>query len=288
MNFMEKEPNTDKNIEAYKGKLLTIQEYAELPNIREIANGYVFTLEKEGKKLVFMGTKHVNNPNNPLFTQIQDKFNELKPEIVFVEGKRFINTEKDKTREYYKDKTVEECIAEGESTFSLKLAIDAGIDFESPEPSYRKEIKYLVESGYSQVDIHKYYTYRIIYQFQREFPNSTVTACKEYIAKYMQRFREASGWDSEVLAELDESILAEIGIGDNRRYSSQSDPTPWDGVEYTATKQISAASGQYRDEYIFERILSSLDTYNNVLVVYGASHAIIQEPALRAYFEEQL
>lgn len=283
---MENEPRVNDNIEAYKGKLLTMGEYVQLPNIREIANGHVFTLEKEGKKLVFMGTKHVNNPDDPLFDQIQNKFNELKPDMIFIEGKRFINTQKDKTREYYNNKSLEECIQEGESTFALKLAIDAGIDFESPEPSYGKEIKYLLESGYSQSDIHKYYTYRIIYQFQREFPKSTITACKEYIAKYMQRFREASGWDNEILTKLDESILAEIGTGDNRRYSSQSDPTPWEGVEYTPTKQISAASGQYRDEYIFERIVSGLDTYDTVFVVYGASHAIVQEPALRAYFED--
>ncbi|MES2622854.1 MAG: hypothetical protein V4576_00425 [Patescibacteria group bacterium] len=270
----------------YKAKILTAEEYVNLPYIREKALGHVFKLEKGNKKLFYVGTMHTNKPENPLFREIKNEFNTLQPEIVMLEGRRYINTEKENYRNYYKDKTLEETIGEGEPTFTLKLAVDAGIDFESPEPSQRKEIQHLVDLGYSQVDIHRYYAYRNIYQFLRENSPSTISACKEYVQKFMVNFRIRSGWNEELLNELDANILAEIGTGDNKRFSIGSDPTPWPGEEYPITGQIAAASGQFRDEYMVEEVIRALQKYDKVFIVYGAYHALVQEPALRAYFDD--
>ncbi len=59
------------------------------------------------------------------------------------------------------------------------------------------------------------------------------------------------------------------------------DPVPWEGKPYGPTNRVAAAWGVFRDRYILDTIQDVLGEYKKVFIVYGASHAVILEPALR-------
>jgi hypothetical protein len=167
----------------------------------------------------------------------------------------------------------------------LKLSIDAGTDFESPEPDSSQEISYLIENGFSKKDIFFYYIYRVIDQYQRQNKERSTDECQEYLKPYFESFREDSGWDISELHNLEQEILAELDINDEERYHAQVDPIPWEGNPQTILNEVSRNSSEFRDRHIFERLAEGLRKYDRLFVVYGASHAVKQEPALRALLQ---
>ncbi len=52
--------------------------------------------------------------------------------------------------------------------------------------------------------------------------------------------------------------------------------------------RVVEASSLFRDRNIVIEIAKTLETHNRIFVVYGASHAVMEEPALRKLFEEKL
>ena len=63
---------------------------------------------------------------------------------------------------------------------------------------------------------------------------------------------------------------------DHDRLTSITSPIPHE----TTINEISRQSSYYRDAYIVKEIASTLKSYNRILIIYGWSHAIMQERAL--------
>ncbi len=266
--------------------ILTSEQYRDtLFAHSESERTYVFKIEKGEKVLVYFGSAHTNDSEDPIFDEIKAQFDLLKPDMVYIEGWRSVNDNKDKARAFFKDQSLEDLKTEGESHFALKLAIDAGIDFESPEPNFSEEINFLLEKGFSKKDIFYFYLYRDIDQYQRQNKNRNLDECKKYLEPYINRFRIDSGWESTEIDLYVEEIFSELDI-DSEEYNRQVDPIPWEGKTQTAINEISRNSSNFRDKYIFERIKEGLKTHNRLFVVYGSAHAVKQEAALRVLIEE--
>ncbi len=266
--------------------ILTSEQYRDtLFAHSESERTYVFKIEKGEKVLVYFGSAHTNDSEDPIFDEIKAQFDLLKPDMVYIEGWRSVNDNKDKARAFFKDQSLEDLKTEGESHFALKLAIDSGIDFESPEPNFSEEINSLLEKGFSKKDIFYFYLYRDIDQYQRQNKNRNLDECKKYLEPYINRFRIDSGWESTEIDLYVEEIFSELDI-DSEEYNRQVDPIPWEGKTQTAINEISRNSSNFRDKYIFERIKEGLKTHNRLFVVYGSAHAVKQEAALRALIEE--
>lgn len=141
-----------------------------------------------------------------------------------------------------------------------------------------------MEKSFSKENIFKYYLYRDIDQYQRQNHERSEDKCKKYLEPYLAEFRTASGWDTAELAELEQELLSELEVDNRLKYLSQVDPIPWDGNRQTVLNEVARASSNFRDRFIVERIAVGLEKYDRLFVVYGASHALRQEPALRALF----
>lgn len=284
-NLKPENPERSK-IDELKDLILTNEQYKDQPFAHaEGERSYVFELTNGEKKIVYFGSSHTNDPEDPLFEEIKKKFEEANPEIVYIEGWRAINGRKDAVREGLKKQSLEDTKTEGESHFTLKLGVDAGTDFESPEPDSSQEITHLIEKGFSKKDIFFYYIYRDIDQYQRQNKERSIEECKKYLEPYFKGFRRDSGWDSAEVDALEGEILAELDVNDLEKYHAQVDPTPWEGKPQTILNEISRNSSNFRDTYIFERIAEGLKKHNKLFVVYGSAHAVKQEPALRALME---
>src|SRR3989344_6497306 len=100
-------------------KTMTFEEYQghETP--------YVYEVKKDAKKITFYGAAHSYDSKDPQFKEIEKKFKEANPEVVFVEGMNSLSIEK--IIEELKGKSDEKVIQEmGEQGFTLKLAAKAG------------------------------------------------------------------------------------------------------------------------------------------------------------------
>ena len=75
--------------------------------------------------------------------------------MVYVEGYTDLALRHEAIRSQLQHKSVDEVKAEGESHFTLQLAVAAGVDFDSPEPPFRAEIAELVSAGYTKSDIYQ-------------------------------------------------------------------------------------------------------------------------------------
>jgi hypothetical protein len=271
-----------------KKLILTSAQYAETPFAHdEGERKYVYELNVGKKKLCYFGSDHSNDPDDTLFVDIKNTFERVNPDLVMIEGWGSINNQKERAIDRFGKISEGEAKEKGEPHFVLKLAIEAGVDFESPEPPLKAEVTYLIEQGFSHKDIFFYYLYRQVHQYQREHGQKlSVEDCLCDLKLEQSQFMQASGLDEVEVDNYFSRFMSELDINDTQKYGDLADPIPWPEKEQTVYNEISSGSSQFRDEYIYERIVSCLDTHDSVFVVYGSAHAVKLEPALKALFAE--
>jgi len=283
MERLPKTSNAEKaEANSLKEHILTHKEYAHHPFVLgSESESYSYLIEGNGKSLEYFGTSHSNNPENPLFFEIEKRFKALNPDIVYVEGMEGINAHKDEVRESLNEMEKEVAKRQGENFFALKLAVDANVDFESPEPPHADEITHLVEKGFLKQDIFDFYMYRAAYQYQRDHEERDAESGKRYLAPFIERFRNDSGWDVQELEAFAIEFHAHLEVEGDNSYASLVDPIPWDEKTEAPTNEVSRASSSFRNEYILERIAEGLKSHQCAFIVYGSAHAVQHEPALR-------
>ncbi|MCR4280601.1 MAG: hypothetical protein NUV82_04235 [Candidatus Komeilibacteria bacterium] len=286
---MEKERTTiprqeapKENLEVVLSNIMTAKEYAT----RQHETPYVFALKGAGKELRYFGAPHERDPKNPLFQEIETAFKEARPDIIFVEG---INVQEDLDRfnEQVRNATPEMVIERlGESGFILKLGLEKGIEWRSPEPTDEELYNFLLTQGFSKDQIFAWDVFQILPQYQRQVNKLSF---KEYIAGFIDRFQQATGWEGfdysyEHAIRLGEQILGQsIDVEDEPTAQDFIDPIPWEEKKdkQTVLNRIGEASSLFRDRQIVSEIADALTTHKRIFIVYGASHAVMQEPALR-------
>lgn len=282
--FLKPEEQT-KSLDAVLGSIMSGEEYAEV----EHATPYIFTLESGGVGLHYFGTPHMSDPGSPLFNEIEVVFQEANPDVVFVEG---IQEPEDKPalNEHIKSVTRKEAIElGGESVFTLKLAVDRGIEWRCPEPTDSALYEHLLAKGFSRDEIFAWEAFHILPQYHRQMKREGFGG---YVGPFLRRFERVTGWEGfdysyERAIGIGERIFGEgVDVENDPDASDRIDPIPWEEKKekQTVLNRISAASSAFRDRKIIEGIAEAKKTYKRIFIVYGASHAVMQEPALRKLF----
>ena len=280
------EENQSETMEAILSSIMTAEEYSKI----EHATPYIFELKAEDKELYYFGSPHTSDPSNPLFAEIEAAFNNANPDIVFVEG---MNVRGDKTKfnERVKSATREEAIDRmGESGLTLKLGVEKGIEWESPEPTDEDLYNDLLAKGFSKDEIFAWDVFHILPQYNRQMKRE---GFEKYVSGFIDRFKRTTNWDNfdysyERAIKLGEQIFGEaVDVENDQRALDRIDPIPWDEKKekQTILNRIGEASSLFRDKKIVGDILEAFKTHKRVFVVYGASHAVMQEPAFKKAFE---
>lgn len=243
---------------------------------------YIFEINAHDKKLVYFGSDHTKDPSNPMFDQIEEKFKQLTPQIVFIEGRRQLTQRKSETIEYIKTKNRADVIKEGgEPFFTLKLATEAGIEFESLEPELCDEVKLLLEKGFDKNDIFATYVYRGMSGYVQPAGGDTF---EKYLDRWINYFKTATNWDEFDYSRNNLERTGKNIWGDNVKLSDlvQDRFDPVFSKNKTVSNKIIEQSSIFRDKFIVKKITEAIDKYTRILVVYGASHAVMQESAIRS------
>lgn len=280
-------PDHRYSMDELKGAILSSEQYQDHPFARqEEKRVYEFEVKHGSKELTYFGTYHTGNPSDPVLDDIAAALKKANPQMVYVEGIESANEDREGWRERLKKMSVEDARAEGENFYTLKLAVDAGADFESPEPQFAMEVQHLIESGFSKKDIFEYYVFRDIFQYQRNNKNRDQKACERIVERESERLARRLGWDAAELASFGKEVIENLQLDDEQFYSSKVDPIPWDGKPQTVMNEISRSSSAFRDEHIFEQIAEGLKKYDRLFAVYGSAHAVKQELPLRFLVEQ--
>jgi len=280
--IISKQESQEENLEAVLSSIMTAEEYAQMDH----ETPYVFDLKIGDKELHYFGSPHVSDPSSPVFTQIEAAFNKANPDIVFVEGVHVLGDIM-KFNERIKADSREEAIEHmGESGFALKLGVEKGTEWRSPEPTDEDLYNELLAKGFSKEQVFAWDVFRILPQYKRQMKRE---GFEKYVSGFIDRFKRTTNWENfnysyERAIKLGEQIFGEaVDIENDQRALDRIDPIPWNEKKekQTILNGISEASSLFRDRKIVSDIAGALKTHKRVFVVYGASHAVMQEPALR-------
>jgi hypothetical protein len=268
--------------------IMTPEEYSQIEHSRP----YIYDLQFGDSKLTYFGFGHSNDPEDPAYSELRERFEAVNPDLVLVEGINDLDKRQDEVKQWAKELssiTDEEIIKKhGENLYTLSLALKKGIDFDSPEPNANAEIKYLQEKGFSREEIFVFTVTRDIGQYVRTKEKPEL---EEYLNPRINKFKRNSNWEGfdysfENYKKLYNVLFGkELDLNDNKSFHHLVDPIPRKGKEMEFTNRIAQTALIYRDVHIVDQIREKLKTYKKIFVVYGATHAVMQEPALERLAE---
>lgn len=287
-NPFERSPQPADPTESAKEAVMTAEEYSQIEHDRP----YVFEVEGDGKKVTYFAPGHSWDPENPVWADLKQKFEETNPDIVLVEGFNDLPSRRQQVIEAASKYSEAEVIGKmAESGLALKLAVEKGIDFDSPEPSFKDEIKALGQEGLSREVIFGYYIFRMVPQWQQHQDKDDF---REYVQREIDSIKQNTDWEGfdysyENAERVAQQLWGEgIDLDDPEYYADKVDPIPWEEKknQQTEVNLAARASSRFRDQYIIGRLAEYLKTHDRVFIVYGASHAVMQEPAIRKLLKE--
>ncbi len=268
--------------------IMTAAEYADI----KYEVPYVFEISLADKRLVYFGASHSRNPEDPMFEQIETEFNTTRPDVVLVEGVHTLEERLNQIKEWFPGKSREEIINQtGEPGYALSLALQNNVDVYSPEPALRDEISDLLQKGFSQEEIFAFYFAGQVPHYQQM---KTKPEFGEHIKQFLNEFKSATSWESfefttENFSRLSERLWGVKFNPDTTDYEDMIDPIPWKEKKDVqgVSNAISRESSYFRDTYMVQEIQKLMKTHKKMFVVFGASHAVMQEPAIRKLFDEE-
>jgi len=284
---MIKDPSYTQGENLIADNLMTAEEYAvraeELP-----APPYGFEITTGGKSIRYLGLDHTFEAGDAALAELETQFQLSPPSSVFVEGVGAVGKyEREEIFTYLRTMSRDEVIQRhGEPMFTLWLAAqfetpENPIAIYSPEPPFQDEISAMESTGFSREDILSYHIFRTVPQYLAEGGAPEPDTFLDYIRPTLASFARCPGWDDALM--LGEDIAEQIDLFDPEKYSNLSDPIPWEGKSLGPTNAVAKQTSRMRDEYIVSEIVKNCGA--NALVVYGYSHAVMQEPALRKAFQ---
>ncbi len=270
-------------------KIMTAKEYANIKH--ESPFEYEISNPAGDKKLSYFGAPHCYEAGNPLFARIESSFKAAQPDIIFIEGMNF-HGDPAILAEQIKRATAEQVIERmGESGFTMKLAIDNGIEWQSPEPSDETLYAHLLKRGFKKKEIFSWELMQALAQYSRQEQKKDFPT---YADSYIRDFKEATKWKGfdysleSALKNAEAMAGSTIDPESDTDFDIYIDPIPWekDIDEQSELNRISEASSLIRDQHIVTSIAESLKTHKRPFIVYGSSHAVMQEPALEKLMKE--
>lgn len=226
------------------------------------------------KRLVFFGTSHVRNVDHPQFSQLIDAFNKLKPEVAFNEGGN--------VRADQRYPSVDHAInANGEIGLLKFLCDSIGIRMLNGDMDERQEMAALL----AIVPKDQLYLYMAMERFLYGYKNghyqgtSLEEAWRNEFIPYVQH--AGLGLSSEQQSFDTLKSLYRHYLNKDFNLDDLAEVHDYYLTDHGLLGDIGRATKIVRDQVLLSRIDSALSRYDRVMVVFGGSHRIAVEPALK-------
>ncbi len=260
----------------------------DLENLKHLPAPYVARFEKGRKTLLYLASEHVSAEKypdllqHPTFKTIKKLFIDFRPQVVIVEGLDTGNELSPRSIIEYADKCITTTYISGcgESFYAINQARHNKADYVTGEPAETKLIKDWTALGQKPEDLLGFYLVRQIPQFKRQGsfdPLGFPQRADQFLQRYQKKmgiqvkygFEEFVQWYQQHMSKPKSYLDIE-----------NNDPAPHGGPDATYVQRISHEVSFFRDQNVLETIERMLNLYDRVLIIYGGSHLITQEPAL--------
>ena len=238
---------------------------------------YFFKIEKGNKKLFYFGSNHSRDPEDVQYKELLGHWEAF---LSSVDPKDCLVMNEGGLRKLRESK--EESIdSDAEAGLITYLANTKGIEIISPEPERQQQDIDLL-SKYSKEEVQYYYFARVVHQWGR-IPQKP--SFEEYIKGFLASDKEESGWsDFDFSLDHMKSIHTSIFKGDfdetnTNFFYSIINPS----FRTTVINSFAQDQGVERDTFIASKIIEEWEKGKNIFIVFGESHAVIQEPALKKF-----
>jgi hypothetical protein len=255
-----------------KVDIMSFDEYAKTPH----QTPYVLNLSGADWQLFYFGSRHSNDPEDPMFDEIERYFLQVRPRIAFNEGgDPPTKSERHAAIQYY-----------GEPGFLRHLGSKHGVPVFNLDPSIEDEVRHLA-SLYTKEQLLLYYVLRQLrfYNSMKYRPQAEqYPEFEQYFDRILTKYGRAlelpnAGW-SLVKTEFNKTFGRSLNV-------KEIDNTLTDPVfKEHITQRISRESSAFRDRQMVETLVEAVRTHRRVFAVMGASHVVMQEAALRFRLQE--
>ena len=262
---------------------ILINKYKQYANIRH-AIPYVYSMSSQGHTILYCGTSHYLSYADSGIQYIIKLFRWYNPDLMIVEGIPWLNESKliRKLGQYNEKELIDKF---GENILFAVLAGKDGKVVISPEPSLKKEMNYVCNYGYTIWEFLLFYMFKLgiqwLQQKNRESIEGYIKKCDTYLYQELNEFytdyRNCFQAKMRILLEhANANQLKTVIDPVLRKYQNHY----FDG-KYN---QISRLSNICRDIDIINTIIRNSQKFNRIMVVYGATHAYVQQVVIKAYF----
>jgi hypothetical protein len=245
-------------------------------NQAKIRGVTIIELNKSNKHMVFYGSRHCNDKNDPIFKDIEKWFYKFNPQIVLVEG-------------YYDTKNyidADNAIQKGEMAYISYLAQKNNVKLGSVEPSMAEQYEYLL-GKYDREKVLAMYVLRQLNQYQKQqgnLPMSFPEVLEEYIAGLSK-----SGFP----VKEEECNFVFIQKLLNPYLKEELNKNNWTQVDAysivynkgTDINEIYQEIYVLRNENLKAVIRENLKQYDRVFVMMGSQHVLDEKEHVKEVFE---
>lgn len=249
--------------------IMSFEEYVKKPH----PVPYILKLSAGKGRLLYFGTKHTYDANDPQLAQMQKLWLKLKPDVAFFEGADPENTPAKVT-------TPQEVIRGGEPSFVLFLASRDRVPVKTLEPSRSDEIA-LILKKYSAEQVKVFYVLRQLPEFKSGQHNETIEAYTRNVLGWLSLRPELRG-SPRTIEELQDSSSRLFPQLADWREVPQTWFDPAIAPSLTYLNEISRELSEFRDRHMVSLLTKQVLEGKRVFAVVGASHVVMQERALRA------
>jgi len=246
---------------------------------KEYSVPYTYVLRNGTQYLYYFGARHSDNLDDPQFKTLKDFWDSFlkrttgRDRLAVVEGGR---------RSISKHSTDARALELGGEMHLVSLwARRAGISVSSPEPSIRMWFTALTK--HFPKDAVAYYDFaRTAYQWNRKTTDKP--PFREYIAPYFEQNKTKSGWKQydfsfDHMTAVHEQLF-------HKPFDEKNEKFFYEIINPTTDNSIINQVSRYddsglRDAAILQNISRYWKSGKSLFIIYGASHAVIQEQALR-------
>lgn len=239
--------------------------------------------------LSYFGTRHFSDPNDPMFGLIVDSFERFKPDYILVELEPKLNSTVSEDvrlafRDTYRSISREQAIRKSEVYLGVKLAADHMIPVECPEPSLAQAFMHLHESGFAPIAVASFYLLRAASNYplyEREM------SLDELIQYRIGQLAPQWAHDPSLLSWSKAQAFAREVFGDTFSFRPEvikpkvSPILSADSPERSIISDVSRSLSTLTDVTIISRIIELVTEGRRLYALFGASHAIQEEAALR-------
>lgn len=237
--------------------------------------GKHLNLKSGEKELFWFSGMHGSNPDNPMFIDLKDEFQNFQPDFVLVEGNANNRIPNDSLS----------AIKKGESVYVSFLANRSMTPCQSTEPTDSSMNKFLI-AKYKKEDILAMYIIRQMVQWSRV--KKLQPDFNERVIRFANSINNDIRYTDKDLSLAQISLLLETHtniVELNNETWHNFDAKNYIYFSTNVISEIYNKTSEYRNIYLVDLIKEKTKSYDRIFIMMGFDHAIEIDKELQEIFE---